>query len=176
METCNGNQLASASDRHALIISTPAKNLAVTRVRSTGRATGHTVKGMFAVRSILERTHQPGSPARQPRWGGRGAGFAGILPADLPACYCKRFCTLFFARFLFVSERHDQFDLALVARNDFDIHSAAGWLSVLQSLRQVLPANVSRWARVSAHNYRGHSENDRDQEHRGDRFVIAALA
>src|SRR5712691_4214150 len=77
IETCNGNQLASAADRHALIISTPAKNLAVTRVRSTGRATGHTVKGMFAVRSILERTHQPGSPARQPRWGWSGRAVRG---------------------------------------------------------------------------------------------------
>src|SRR5713226_4019590 len=120
----------------------------------------------------MERTHSRlcrNSRASRPR-------VTHLLPRLVGVSASSNFCSLFFARFLFVPQWHDQFDLALVARNDFDIHSAAGWLSVLQSLRQVLPANVSRWARVRAHNYGGHSENDRDQEHRSDRFVIAALA
>src|SRR5712671_5983459 len=83
---------------------------------------------------------------------------------------------LLLARVLNFSQRHDQSNRTIVARNDFDVNSATSNLSGLQILRQPLPTKVSRRASVRAHDDGGQTKDRRDQNHRGDRFVISPLA
>src|SRR5262245_21345047 len=73
-----------------------------------------------------------------------------------------------------VAQRNDELDV-LIAGNQFDLNSTGRLFAVLQSLRQVLPPDVSRRTGIRAHYYRAGTQDKCDQQHRRDCFVIAPL-